>query len=41
MKQKRKYTRYQLGMRIAVISAMLFLIIFSFALELVFAARFF
>lgn len=41
MKNNNKFNRYQIGVRIAVISAMLSLITFSFALELLFAGRVF
>ena len=37
MKNKRKYNRYQIGIRVAVISGLLALIVLSFALELLFA----
>ena len=37
MKQKREYNSYQIGVRVAVIAVLLFFIVLSFGLELLFA----
>ena len=38
-KEKKRRNKYQIGIRIVVIAGMIFLIVFSFGLELLFAGR--